>query len=50
MPSESVAAGTRLRCSVCGSETIVIKPQEPDLTCCSQPLEVTFTPPATAKS
>jgi hypothetical protein len=50
MPNQPVAAGTRLRCSVCGSETIVIKSQEPDLSCCGQPLEVTFTPPATAKS
>jgi Desulfoferrodoxin, N-terminal domain len=50
MPSETVGPGTRLRCAVCGSETIVIKSQEPDLACCGQPLEVTFTPPATAKN
>jgi hypothetical protein len=50
MPSEAVAAGTRLRCSVCGSETIVIKAQEPQLTCCGETLEVTFTPPAAAKN
>ncbi len=44
------ASGTRLKCAVCGSETIVIKAQEPELSCCGQPLEVIFTPPAGAKS
>lgn len=42
-------AGTRLRCSVCGSETIVVKSKDPELSCCGQPLEVIFSPPATPK-
>lgn len=46
----SLPSGTRLRCATCGSETIVLKAQDPDLTCCGQPLEVTFQPPSAAKS
>ena len=41
--------GTRLRCAVCGSETIVVKSQDPELECCGQALEVIFSPPAAAK-
>lgn len=44
----SIASGTRLKCSSCGSEAIVVKPADPDLTCCGQPLEVIFAPPAKA--
>jgi hypothetical protein len=43
-------AGTRLKCPVCGSETIIVKSQDPELACCGQPLEVIFTPPASAKN
>jgi hypothetical protein len=42
--------GTRFKCTVCGSETILVKPQDPELTCCGQPLAVLFTPPAGANS
>lgn len=31
-------AGTRLRCATCGSEIVVVKAQEAQLTCCGQPL------------
>ncbi|HET9078408.1 MAG TPA: hypothetical protein VFN68_15845 [Acidimicrobiales bacterium] len=46
MPQPS---GTRLRCRSCGSEAIVIKSEDPQLTCCGQPLEVTFTPPGATR-
>ena len=39
-------SGTRLKCSECGSETIIIKSESPELSCCGKPLDVTFTPPA----
>ena len=42
----AVAGGTRLKCDVCGSEAIVVKPQEPVLSCCDRPMEIIFTPPA----
>jgi hypothetical protein len=35
--------GSRLRCGECGSEAIVIKATGPDLSCCGQPMEITFT-------
>lgn len=41
--------GTRLKCSVCGSETIIVKSEEPELSCCGQPLEVIFIPPGERK-
>lgn len=31
-------AGTRFRCDTCGSELIVVKASQPELTCCNQPL------------
>ncbi len=43
------STGTRLKCAVCGSETILVKAQDPQLECCGQPLEVLFTPPAQQK-
>lgn len=42
--------GTRLKCSACGSETIIVKSQEPELSCCGQSLEVIFTPPGDRKA
>ncbi len=41
-------AGTRLRCTVCGSETIVVKANDPQLECCGRPLDVIFSRPAPA--
>jgi hypothetical protein len=40
----ATAAGTRLRCDVCGSEAIVITAHDPVLTCCGQPLAVMTAP------
>ena len=42
----TTTTGTRLRCATCGSETVVVKSNDPDLACCGQPLEVIFSPPA----
>jgi desulfoferrodoxin-like iron-binding protein len=30
--------GTRLRCERCGTEIIVVKATDDDLTCCEQPM------------
>lgn len=42
--------GSRLKCQSCGSEAVVVKSQEPQLSCCGQPVEVIFTPPAGNRS
>jgi hypothetical protein len=34
----SIKSGTRLRCESCGSEVLVVKPSDPELTCCGNPL------------
>lgn len=34
----SIKSGTRLRCETCGSEVLIVKPAEPELTCCGTPL------------
>jgi hypothetical protein len=39
------AAGTRLKCEVCGAEAIVVLPADTDLRCCDRPLVPTFVPP-----
>lgn len=44
------ANGTRVRCQACGSEAIVVKSQEAELSCCGQPAEAIFTPPAGSRS
>ncbi|MFE4499261.1 hypothetical protein ACFRFQ_05325 [Rhodococcus sp. NPDC056743] len=42
--SEGTTAGNgnRLRCNVCGSEAIVTKAGGSALSCCAQPVEITF--------
>lgn len=35
-------AGSRLRCKACGAEAIVTRAEGPELTCCGEPLDVTF--------
>lgn len=39
-------SGTRLRCSTCGSEGIVVKPGDASFECCGTPLEATFVAPS----
>ena len=39
-----LVSGTRLRCESCGSEGIVVKPADAELTCCGSPLVPTFVP------
>ena len=38
--------GTRLRCGSCGSEAILTKAGDSELSCCGQPLPATGTPAA----
>ena len=46
----TITNGTRVRCRSCGSEAVVVRSQESELTCCGQPVEEIFTPPAAARS
>ena len=39
-------SGTRLRCTTCGSEGIVVKPGDAEFECCGAPLEATFISPS----
>lgn len=32
------AVGTRLRCAQCGTEIIVVKPTDGDVSCCNTPM------------
>jgi hypothetical protein len=41
----AVKAGTRIKCRICGSEYIVLKPNDPSLICCDAAPEIIFTPP-----
>jgi desulfoferrodoxin-like iron-binding protein len=34
----SAPAGTRLRCTSCGTEVVVVKPATGPLTCCGEPM------------
>jgi len=39
-------SGTRLRCTTCGSEGIVVKPGDAEFECCGAPLKATFISPS----
>jgi hypothetical protein len=39
-------AGTRVKCATCGAELIALRPLDPELSCCGQPL----LPPPSAKA
>jgi hypothetical protein len=40
-----VVVGGRFRCSACGAEGVITRVGRAELTCCGEPVEVTFTPP-----
>ena len=43
-------AGTRLRCSSCSTEIVVVKPATGPLTCCSRPMTDLTTSPTTGRA
>lgn len=40
----SITQGTRIKCTTCASEAIVLQSKSPELTCCDKPVEEIFTP------
>lgn len=38
MTTAAIRPGSRLRCTTCGSEFVIVKPQQPEVSCCGEPL------------